>query len=138
MILLDTNIAIYASDSSSSFSSWARSVIAAGVSGDGAALNAVALAELCVGDVEPDTVADRIRGWGISILDVPSAASAPCAAAYVAYRQRKLAQSGREAPVMPLPDFFIGAHAQIMGWSIATADEGRFKAYFPSVPLIMP
>ena len=85
MILLDTNVAIYASDASSPFSAWARHVIATGVSGDGAAMNAVALAELCVGDLEPDKVAVRIRGWGISILDVPSAASAPCAAAYVAY-----------------------------------------------------
>jgi len=39
---------------------------------------------------------------------------------------------------MPLPDFFIGAHAQIMGWQLATADEGRFQTYFPSVALMMP
>jgi predicted nucleic acid-binding protein len=37
-----------------------------------------------------------------------------------------------------LPDFFIGAHAQIMGWPLATADEGRFRTYFPSVILRTP
>jgi predicted nucleic acid-binding protein len=48
------------------------------------------------------------------------------------------ADSGKDAPALTLPDFFIGAHAQIMGWSLATADESRFKTYFPSVPLRTP
>lgn len=30
------------------------------------------------------------------------------------------------------------AHAQVMGWPIATADEGRFRTYFPSVFLQTP
>jgi predicted nucleic acid-binding protein len=40
--------------------------------------------------------------------------------------------------VTPLPDFFIGAHAQVMGWTLATADESRFTTYFPSVRLLTP
>jgi hypothetical protein len=39
---------------------------------------------------------------------------------------------------MPLPDFFIGAHALIMGWELATADQGRFQVCFPTVKLKMP
>jgi predicted nucleic acid-binding protein len=39
---------------------------------------------------------------------------------------------------MPLPDFFIGAHAEVMGWPPATADEGRFRTSFPSVTLETP
>jgi len=91
-----------------------------------------------VGDAEPDTVAERIRSWGVLVLDVPAAAAEVCARAYQAYRQRRKADSGKDAPAVPLPDFFIGAHAQIMGWTLATADQGRFKTYFPMVPLKSP
>lgn len=138
MILLDTNVLIYASTDGSPFLEWARRTIAAGVSEDGAAVNAVSLAEICVGDAEPETVADRIRSWGITLLDVPAAAAEPCAKAYLKYRERRRAESGRDAPSLPLPDFFIGAHAQIMGWPLATADKGRFQTYFPSVTLRTP
>lgn len=138
MMLLDTNVLIYASDERAKLCRWARRMIAEGVSGDGAAVNAVSVAEVCVGDAEPETVADRIRSWGVVVLDIPAAASEVCARAYLAYRKRRKADSGKDAPAVPLPDFFIGAHAQVMGWTLATADEDRFKTYFPAVPLKSP
>ena len=138
MILLDTNVLIYASTEGSPFLEWARHTIAAGVSEDGAAVNAVSLAEICVGDAESETVADRLRSWGVTLLDVPAAVAEPCAKAYLKYRERRRAESGLGAPSLPLPDFFIGAHAQVMGWPLATADEGRFRTYFPSLTLRTP
>ena len=138
MILLDTNVLIYAFDPDSPFCQWARETIADAVAGDGAAINAVSLAEICVGDADPPTAADRIRSWGVEILDVPVAAADECAKAYRRYRQRRGSQSVVPVPIMPLPDFFIGAHAKIMGWELATADQGRFHTYFPSVSLKMP
>ena len=138
MILLDTNVLIYASADGSPFLRWARRTIATAVAGDGAAVSAVTVAEICVGDAEPATVAERIRSWGVAVLDVPAAAAEPCAKAYMAYRKRRRREPGRDAPALPLPDFFIGAHAQIMGWPLATADEGRFRTCFPSVTLKTP
>jgi len=138
MILLDTNVLIYASTAHSPFLEWSRRTIAAGVSADGAAVNAVSLAEICAGDAEPETVADRLRSWGATLLDIPAAAAEPCAKAYKQYRARRRAESGLDAPALPLPDFFIGAHAQVMGWHLATVDEGRFRTYFPSVTLLAP
>ena len=101
-------------------------------------MNAVSVAEVCVGDRDPETVADRIRSWGVAVLDVPAAASEVCAGAYRVYRMRRKADSGKDAPAVPLPDFFIGAHAQVMGWTLATSDDDRFKTYFPDVPLKSP
>ena len=138
MILLDTNVLIYAFDPESPFCQWARETIVSAVAGDGAAINAVSLAEICVGDRDPLTVADRIRSWGVEIVDVPAAAASFCATAYRQYRQRRLSQSDVSLPNLPLPDFFIGAHARIMGWELATTDRTRFRTYFPSVSLKMP
>jgi hypothetical protein len=138
VILLDTNVLIYGADAGSRYFDWARGTIADAVSGDGAGINAVSLAELCVGDLEPASVADRLRSWGLVILDVPAAAAEVCARAYLAYRERRLTESGKAAPRLPLPDFFIGAHAAIMGWPLATADSRRFATYFPGVALETP
>ena len=60
MILLDTNVLIYASTPRSPFLRWAREAIAEGVSGDGAATSAVSIAEICVGDAEPESVAELV------------------------------------------------------------------------------
>ena len=79
-----------------------------------------------------------IRSWGVEILDIPAAAAEACATAYRRYRERRRQESGKDSPVTPLPDFFIGAHAQVMGWTLATADESRFTTYFPSVRLLTP
>ena len=138
MTLLDTNILLFASESGSRYQDWARETIARAISTEGAAINAVCLAEICVGETEPTTAADRIRSWGVQILDVPAASADICAAAYRRYRSRRQRQSGRGSPRTPLPDFFIGAHAELMGWPLATVDTSRFSTYFPSVRLLTP
>jgi predicted nucleic acid-binding protein len=38
----------------------------------------------------------------------------------------------------PMPDFYIGAHAEYVGYSLLTRDVARYQTYFPTVPLICP
>ena len=138
MMLLDTNVLLYASETGSRYHHWARQTLAEAISTEGAAINAVCLAEICVGEGDPTTTADRIRGWGVDVLDVPAAAAEICATAYRRYRDRRRRQSGKDSPRTPLPDFFIGAHAELMGWTLATVDTSRIRTYFPSVRLATP
>ncbi len=138
MILLDTNVLIYASDTQSSFHEWAVLAIAGSVAGDGCSVDSVSLAEICVGESDPSSDTDRLGRWGVEIVDTPAAAAVACAAAFRTYRERRRRQSGTDAPAMPLPDFFIGAHALVRGWDLATADPQRFRSYFPEVRLITP
>lgn len=138
MILLDTNVIIDALDSGSAHHAWAAKQIVKAVSGDGAAVNAVTVAELCAGDRNPQNVESDLRNWGVQILDVPAAAAVVCGKAYRRYALARRTSGGGDAPKMPLPDFFIGAHAEIMDWKLATRDSDRISKYFPSAGLLTP
>lgn len=46
--------------------------------------------------------------------------------------------AGKDGPRMPLPDFFIGAHAAALAVPVITNDPGRLKTYFPNVELVAP
>ena len=138
MTLLDTNVIIDAQDAGSPFRDWAREQIAAAVAGDGAAINAVILAELSAGRREPEEAVRDLRTAGVEILDLPAAAAAVCGAAYRRYCLARQASGAGAAPKTPLPDFFIGAHAQILGGKLATRDGERFKTHFPGVVLVEP
>ena len=116
----------------------ASDLIRAGLLGEGVAINPVILAELCVGDLRPDTVASRLETLGVVILDLPSAASTRCARAYAAYLDNRRKQDTPEAPKSPLPDFFIGAHSSFLSLPLATADLSRYQTYFPEIKLLTP
>ena len=38
----------------------------------------------------------------------------------------------------PLPDFYIGAQAEIEKWTLITRDAARYRTYFPKVVIIAP
>jgi len=138
VILLDTNVLIDAFDPDAPFHTWASSLLRESLLGDGAAINPVILAELCVGDAHPDTVAERLQDLGVVLLDLPARASLRCAQAYAAFLENRRKQSGPAAPKIPLPDFFIGAHAAFLKLPLATADAGRYRTYFPEIELLTP
>lgn len=139
MKLRDTNVVVYARQPASPFHQWAVEQIAEAVSTDGAGVNAVTLAELCGEDgVDSALVAGAVASFGILLLDVPAGAAEKCGAAYGSYRRTRKAESGKDSPKTPLPDFFIGAHAAFTQMEVVTNDPGRFRSYFPRVKLITP
>ncbi len=52
--------------------------------------------------------------------------------AFLQYRKRGGARS------LPLPDFYIGAHAAIREYRLLTRDASRYRSYFPTVELVTP
>jgi len=138
MILMDTNVVIDARDSFQANHLWAIKQIEDAAAGEGGGINAVVLAELCAGSPKPADIEPEIRKLGLQIFDVPAAASEICGAAYRRYVLARRASGGGAATKVPLPDFFIGAHADIMGWKLATRDPERIARYFPKVNLITP
>jgi predicted nucleic acid-binding protein len=138
VILFDTNVVIDARDQRFAKGAWAADLVAEAVGSGGAAVNAIGLAELCVGQPEGADVESELLAAGFMILDLPAAASLICGRAYTKYRLARRRSGGGRAPRAPLPDFFIGAHAELMGWPLATRDRERYRRYFPNVKLIEP
>src|SRR5437588_12626016 len=126
MILLDTNVVIDAQNEKSPSFARAKKVITEAVASSGAAVNAVILAELCAGKENiSDLVQTELHEAGVQLFDLPSGAAPICGRAYRHYHLQRRKSGGAAAPRIPLPDFFIGAHAQLMGWKLATRDSER-------------
>ena len=139
MKLLDTNVLVYARKPTSHFHEWALNQIASLVSTEGVGLNAASLAELCAEDgIDSALLLREITAFGVQMLDIPTEAAVICGEAYRNYRRKRKRQSGKDSPKIPLPDFFIGAHAELLGLDLVTNDSERYRAYFPNVKLVTP
>ena len=65
-------------------------------------------------------------------LRLPFEAGYRAGQAFVAYRERGGTRRS------PLPDFYIGAHAEFAGLTLVTRDPTRYRTYFPKLILISP
>jgi len=138
MILLDTNVIVDALDKTQANHLWAKKQIEDAVAAEGGGISVVTLAELCAGARRAEDVEPEIKRWGLTVFDVPAAAASICGKAYRRYVTARRNSGGGLSPKTPLPDFFIGAHAEVMAWKLATRDQGRFEKYFPKVVLVTP
>jgi predicted nucleic acid-binding protein len=139
LILLDTNVIVDFQNKTSSFYHWSNELILGALATAEAGVNAVTLAELCAAEqARAENVAAELVRAGIRILDLPAETASICGRAYLRYRVARRKSGGGRVPSTPLPDFFIGAHAQLMGWKLATRDPERFRLYFTDVDLIVP
>ncbi|MGH8189889.1 MAG: type II toxin-antitoxin system VapC family toxin [Rhodanobacteraceae bacterium] len=68
----------------------------------------------------------------ILVEDIPRPALFLAGRAFMKYRR----SGGTKANV--LPDFFIGAHAAVLGCGVLTRDPRRYAQHFKTVPLITP
>ena len=92
----------------------------------------IVYSELCYYANGFDEVDELVLAFGFKLEELPRRALFMASQAYRAYRQRGGTKTA------PLPDFFIGAHAQALGIPILTRDAGRFATYFPGVQMISP
>ncbi len=62
----------------------------------------------------------------------------PYAAGWIASQAFLKCRRGGGTKTSPLPDFFIGAHAESEHLTLVTRDAARYGTYFPTVTLITP
>ncbi|MBM3882775.1 MAG: type II toxin-antitoxin system VapC family toxin [Verrucomicrobia bacterium] len=132
MILLDTNVLLDIATADPVWLAWSEREFRAAAARGTIPINPIIYAELAPAFA---TVADLDRWLDPAVfqrLPLPYAAGWIAAQAFLKYR------SSGGTKTTPLPDFYIGAHAEVEGHTLVTRDAARYRTYFPNLPLIVP
>jgi predicted nucleic acid-binding protein len=129
-VLVDTNVLVDVAVRDDIWLEWSRRQLAAA---EGSlVINPVIYAEFSVRYDTPDEVEALLPENDFLRENLPWLAAFAAGAAFRKYRK---AGGGCERV---LPDFLIGAHAVVRGYSILMRDHKRYRTYFPTVDLITP
>ena len=114
--LVDSSVLIDVFDEDSEWRDWSDAMLTRAADRAALVINPIIFAEVSAGfdsldDVEAAFLAGR---------------------AFVQYRR-----SGGARPA-PLPDFYIGAHAAVAGYTLLTRDPLRYRHYFPTLKVVAP
>lgn len=132
MTLVDTNVLLDLVTNDPVWADWSiRQLDGAAVKGP-LIVNDVVYAELSVGFERIEDLDCLLDDAGVVMDEIPREALFLAGKAFRRYRTAGGARSG------VLPDFFIGAHAAVLGLPLLTRDAKRYRSYFPSVVLVAP
>ncbi len=95
-------------------------------------INPIVFAEAAPKFNNADALKKSMMVLGLTFEQMPWEAAFVAGKAHASYRK-----SGglRERT---LPDFLIGAHAQVGGYRLVTRDAQRYRSYFPNLDIIAP
>jgi predicted nucleic acid-binding protein len=131
MILVDSCVLIDIFDDDSQWKPWSLAQLDRALP-TGLAVNLIVYSELAGSFASRQDLDRALERGRLQVEPIPLDAGFLAARAFEQYRHNK---GGQKAV---LPDFFIGAHAQVLGCAILTRDKRRFSTYFPTVSLITP
>ena len=130
--LVDTNVLLDVVTDDPAWASWSiRQLEAASLRGP-LAINDMIYAELSVRFDEIELLDTFLARVDLAIAPMPRAALFLAGKTLSSYRARR----GPQTTI--LPDFFIGAHAAVLGVPLLTRDVRRYRTYFPRLVLVAP
>lgn len=130
--LIDTNVLLDIGKEDAHWLEWSRRNLAEAASSGALVVNQVVYAELAAGYPTIEALDMALRVDRFRRENVPWDAAYAAGLAFLAYRRRGGTRTS------PLPDFFIGAHAAVRGYSLLTRDRGYYRTYFPTLRVISP
>jgi predicted nucleic acid-binding protein len=132
MVLVDTNVLLDVLQEDPTWAGWSQGQLEAASLAEPLAINPVIYSELSIAFERIEELEAVIAETKLSVEPIPREALFLAGKVFLEYRRRR----GSRQHV--LPDFYIGAHAAVLGIPILTRDVGRYRTYFPSVRLISP
>ena len=95
-------------------------------------INQIVYTEVSIGFDKIEELELALHQGGFQMLELPKEALFLAGKVYLNYKR------GKGTKKSPLPDFYIGAQAAVLGMDLITRDKGRYRTYFPTVRLICP
>jgi len=132
MLLVDTNILIDVLQDDPTWANWSIGQLRAQSKIQALSINPVIYAELSLSFKTIEGLDAVIEKMELVLHEIPRPALFLAGKAFAQYRRR----GGTKTQV--LPDFFIGAHAAVAGWTLLTRDAARYQTYFPKLKVIFP
>lgn len=130
--LVDSNILIDVFTDNPVWSSWSLSQLGLLCTTSKLCINPIIYAEVSIGFKEIESFNEVLKTLPLKYEEIPGDALFLAGKAFLNYRRNEGGKS------TTLPDFFIGAHASVMGWSVITRDPKRMHYYFPELKIISP
>lgn len=132
MTLVDTNILLDIVTDDPTWADWSIRQLDIAATKGPLIINGVIYAELSVRFERIEELDAVLAEAGIGLAEIPPAALFLAGKVFQRYRRAGGSRMG------VLPDFFIGAHAAIVGLPLLTRDVARYRTYFPTVQLTSP
>ena len=131
-VLVDSNVILDIVTEDPEWMDWSADALERCAESARLVLNPIVYAEVSIGFARIEDVDEALPREYFTREALPWEAAFLAGQAFVRYRKR----GGTR--VHPLPDFYIGAHAAIEGYTLLTRDARRYRTYFPKLRVIAP
>lgn len=130
--LLDANVLLDIATADARWLAWSEGQLRAAAAQGPIRINPILYAELAPAFATQSDLNHWLDPAFFQRLPLPYDAGWLAAQAFVKYRRAGGIRNS------PLPDFYIGGHAETEGLTLVTRDAARYRTYFPKVALITP
>lgn len=130
MYLADSNVLLDIIKAQQPFNVWSATALENALLQGPVFVNQIIYAEVSIAYASPGELDKVLARLSIGRHDLSWSAAHLAGQAFMQYRR----QGGQKTA--PLPDFYIGADAQMSGFTLITRDARRYRAYFPALTLV--
>jgi predicted nucleic acid-binding protein len=131
-VLVDSNVLLDVLTEDRRWYEWSSNALLKCADETPIVINPIVYAEVSIGFARIEELEAALPMEDIERAPRPWEAAFLAGKCFVRYRK------GGGARRAPLPDFYIGAHAAVMGMALLTRDPKRYRSYFPRLKLIAP
>ncbi len=131
-IVVDSNVILDIVTEDKRWFNWSSEVLSRYAETHTLVINPIIYAEVSMGFERIEDVEAALPPALFRRAPIPWEAAFLAGKCFLQYRKK----GGRKRS--PLPDFFIGAHAAVLGIPLLTRDASRYRTYFPRLRLITP